>query len=128
VTIVWDLLQLVYMVNATLLLTHEIDSAYWREWELFRLPGGIGGFLILHLPIIFVAFWGLRLLFEHSAGGVIIALLLGLSGIFAFGIHMYFISKGRPEFKAGVSVAILTCTLLVFLFQTGLSIYCLIFI
>jgi len=40
-----------YLVNAILLINHEIDSAFWKEWELFKLPGGIGGFLILHFPI-----------------------------------------------------------------------------
>lgn len=24
-----------YLANATVLITHEIDSAYWHEWELF---------------------------------------------------------------------------------------------
>jgi len=40
-----------YLINAILLINHEIDSAFWKEWELFKLPGGIGGFLILHFPI-----------------------------------------------------------------------------
>ncbi|MHA1463081.1 MAG: DUF6713 family protein, partial [Candidatus Heimdallarchaeota archaeon] len=26
-----------YMVNAVLLILHEIDSAYWKEWELFKM-------------------------------------------------------------------------------------------
>jgi len=40
-----------YLINAILLINHEIDSAFWKEWELFKLLGGIGGFLILHFPI-----------------------------------------------------------------------------
>jgi len=28
-----------YMVNAVLLILHEIDSAYWKEWELFKMRG-----------------------------------------------------------------------------------------
>lgn len=35
-------------MNAALLVTHEIDAAYWKEWELFGLPGTEGGFLVLH--------------------------------------------------------------------------------
>ena len=27
-------------LNFALLVTHQIDSAYWKEWELFHLPGG----------------------------------------------------------------------------------------
>ena len=34
-----DLLVWLYLTNAVLLINHEIDSAYWKEWELFKLPG-----------------------------------------------------------------------------------------
>jgi len=36
-----DLLLWLYLANAVLLINHEIDSAYWKEWELFKLPGGM---------------------------------------------------------------------------------------
>ena len=36
----YKLLTLIYLINATLLIVHEIDSAYWEEWKLFGLPGG----------------------------------------------------------------------------------------
>jgi hypothetical protein len=29
-----------------------MDSAYWKEWNLFNLGGGIDLFLALHFPII----------------------------------------------------------------------------
>ncbi|MGD0589579.1 MAG: DUF6713 family protein [Bacteroidota bacterium] len=35
------------MLNLTLLIIHEIDSTFWKEWNLFRLPGGIQGVLAL---------------------------------------------------------------------------------
>ena len=47
-----DRLLWLYLTNAVLLINHEIDSAYWKEWELFRLPGGIAGFLLLHSPLL----------------------------------------------------------------------------
>jgi hypothetical protein len=31
-----DLLFWLYLVNSVLLINHEIDSAYWKEWDLFR--------------------------------------------------------------------------------------------
>jgi hypothetical protein len=43
-----DALFWFYFMNAILLIVHEIDSAYWKEWELFKLRGGITGFLIIH--------------------------------------------------------------------------------
>ncbi len=54
-----DLLLWLYLTNAVLLINHEIDSAYWKEWELFRLPGGIAGFLLLHFPLLFIVLYGL---------------------------------------------------------------------
>lgn len=48
---------LVYVVNATLLLLHEIESAYEKEWEILKLPGKITGFLLLHIPIIMILFY-----------------------------------------------------------------------
>ena len=49
----------IYLINAILLINHEIDSAFWREWELFKLPGGTSGFLALHFPILFLVLYGL---------------------------------------------------------------------
>ncbi len=37
------MLRSLYLANATLLVVHELDSVFWREWELFRLPGGEAG-------------------------------------------------------------------------------------
>jgi len=42
-----------YLLNGAILLTHEIDSAYWQEWQLF----GIGD-LRVHLQG-YVAYRGL---------------------------------------------------------------------
>ena len=29
-----------FLLNATVLITHQIDAAFWHEWELFHIPGG----------------------------------------------------------------------------------------
>jgi hypothetical protein len=54
------------LTNSVLLINHEIDSAYWKEWELFRLPGGIAGFLLIHFPLLFLILYGLILVPRHS--------------------------------------------------------------
>ena len=61
-----DLLLWLYLANSVLLINHEIDSAYWKEWELFNLPGGITGFLLLHFPLLLFILWGLILISRHS--------------------------------------------------------------
>lgn len=35
-----DLPQILFLLNSTVLFTHQIDAAYWHEWNLFHLPGG----------------------------------------------------------------------------------------
>ena len=36
----WDSLLWIYILNATLLINHEIDSSYWKEWNLISLLSG----------------------------------------------------------------------------------------
>jgi hypothetical protein len=63
------------------------------------------------------------LLAKHTLAGVFISLVLAAGGLFAFAIHMYFLKQGRPEFRAWISVCILTATLVVSLAQIGICIY-----
>jgi hypothetical protein len=119
----FDILLWLYMVNAVLLINHEIDSAYWKEWELFKLPGGITGFLIIHFPLVFLVLYGLILVFKQSVAGLIFSLVLSFAGIFAFFIHMFFIKKGRSEFKVPISIFILVTTLIVSIIQAVFTIW-----
>lgn len=119
----WEALFWIYLVNAVLLINHEIDSAYWQEWELFHLPGGISGFLLVHFPLLFVVLFGLVLVFQQSPAGLIFSLLLSLGGLFAFGIHTYYLRKGRDEFKSPMSQFILVATLVVSLLQAAVTVY-----
>ena len=119
----FELLFWLYLVNAVLLITHEIDSAYWKEWELFKLPGGSTGFVLLQLPLVFLILWGLVLVFQGSLAGLALSLILSLGGIFAFTIHTMFIKKGRNEFNVPVSLFLLMATLLVSLVQAACTIY-----
>ena len=118
----FEILFWLYLINSVILINHEIDSAYWKEWELFRLPGGIIGFLILHIPLLFLILYGLVLVFEQSFAGLIFSLLLCAGGIFAFSIHTLFMVRGRDEFKSPVSLFLLLATLFVSLAQTGVTI------
>jgi hypothetical protein len=112
----------IYLINAVLLINHEIDSAYWKEWKLFRLPGEITGFLTLHFPLLFLVLYGLVLTFEGVFAGLIFSLLLSLGGMFAFAAHTYFIRRGRPEFRTPASQFILVATLIVSVVQIAVTI------
>ena len=118
---IFEILSWLSMASAVLLITHKIDSAYWKEWKLFKLPGGSTGFMLLHLPLVFLILWGLVLVFQHS--GLVFSLILSLCLIFAFTIHTIFIKKGRDEFNVPVSQFLLIATLCVSLAQAACTIY-----
>ncbi len=105
---------------------HEIDSAYWKEWELFKLPVGIGGFLLLHFPLLFLILYGLVCVERQTLLGLVISLMISAGGIFAFCIHTAFIRKGRHEFDTPISRLILTLMLLLSIVQAALTSYLLV--
>jgi hypothetical protein len=110
----WDFLLWIYILNATLLINHEIDSSYWKEWNLISLLSGRSSnvnndqknmniFLLLHIPLIFLIMYGLKEIIQGSFIGLIISIVLCFSGFFAFFFHMHFIRKGRIEFNTLIS-------------------------
>jgi uncharacterized protein with PQ loop repeat len=118
-----DLLLWLYLANSVLLINHEMDSAYWKEWELFKLPGAISGFLLLHFPLLLFILYGLILVSKHSASGLVFSIILCFGGIFAFVIHTYFLRKGRSEFNKPISKCILVAILFVSIIQLGVTLY-----
>jgi hypothetical protein len=118
-----DFLFWLYLSNSVLLINHEIDSAYWKEWELFKLPGGITGFLLIHFPLLLFVLYGLILVSRQTFSGMIFSLILCFGGIFAFSIHTYFLKNGRKEFDKPISKLILVATLIVSIVQLIVTIY-----
>jgi len=125
-----------YLVNAVLLIVHEIDSAYWKEWNLFNtlLPGsapaasgasestgplGVNFFMLFHIPAMLVVLIGLVEVFKQTMLGWYLSLFLAACGLFAFCIHTWFIKRGHPEFRTPISQMILIATLLVSLVQAA---------
>ena len=111
-----------YLLNLALLLTHQIDSAYWREWELFHLPGGLQVNLVLNFLLTLMALGGFVLLLTGSQTGYWAALVLAAAGIGAFAIHTVFMLKGSRAFRLPVSIGVLTASLIVSLVQGTLAI------
>ena len=112
------------MTNAVILLVHEIDSAYWQEWKLLNPDdkNGINGFLILHIPMVFLILLGLVYVYEDKFVGMIISLILSAGGLFAYFFHFYHLRKGRLEFNTIISKGIIISTLIISVFQIILTI------
>jgi hypothetical protein len=116
-----DIVFWLYLVNAVTLIVHEIDSAYWKEWQMFRLPGGVNTFLLLHIPLLVLVLYGLVLVDRGTPAGYPLSLALGLAGVFAFSIHTHFSRQGRVGFRTPISQAILWSTLLLSLAQLAVT-------
>ena len=117
-----NLLLWLYLINAVFLITHEIDAARWREWELFHLPGGAAGFLLLHFPLLFLVLYGLIQVERWTFAGVVFSLVLGAAGISAFTIHTIFLRRVDQSFREPTSLVILWGALLVSLMQVGAAV------
>jgi hypothetical protein len=108
-----DTLLWLYGANAVILTVHEIDSAYWREWRLLRLPGGIALFLLLLA--------GLVLVERESDAGFAISLVVSAAGVAAFALHAALLARGHPEFRTAASVTVLAAILVASLAQGALT-------
>lgn len=101
-----EMITVIYIVNATLLVLHEIESAYEKEWELLNLPGGITGFLLLHVPLVCVLFYGAVEIGKGSGAGLIIGLISGIGGVVPFLVHKIIV-KRNDHFNTPVSNCII---------------------
>ncbi len=91
-----------YILNSTLLLLHEIESGYEKEWEILKLPGKITGFLLLHIPIILIIFYGLLEIDKLSTIGLILGMILGVGGICPFLVHKVLVRR-KGQFNLLIS-------------------------
>lgn len=105
-------LERLYLANATVLISHEIDSAYWHEWELFHLPGGIQLFLALHLILLPLVLYGYREVCCRGRYARAASLLLAGVGVFAALLHGGFMLYGDRAFSLPFSQLLLALTLL----------------
>jgi hypothetical protein len=115
-------LETLYLVNSVLLFIHEEDSAYWREWELFGLPGGIQFFLLMDMVLIAIGLIGFRYVVLKRREGLWFALVQAGCGLLAFILHGAFIIMGHPEFTLPMSEVVLVLTFLVSVAQAYVSI------
>jgi hypothetical protein len=84
---------MIYVIYATLLFLHEMESAYVKEWEIFKLPGTINGFVVLHIPILLVLFWGAIQIEQKTTTGAIIGVIAGIGGLLPFVVHKLLVKK-----------------------------------
>ena len=103
-------LQILFLLNATVLITHQIDAAYWHEWELFHIPGGNQLNLLLNLPIIALVLYAQGRVAMNTKASVFYYKLIACLGFLTVAIHGAFFIAGNEAFIQPVSIALLTAT------------------
>jgi hypothetical protein len=83
----------IYIIHVMLLILHEIESAYEKEWEILHLPGNISFFLLLHIPLILLMFLGVVTIQQNTIIGKVIGTIVGFGGFIPFLVHKVLIIK-----------------------------------
>lgn len=110
-------LHWLFLANATVLITHQIDAAFWHEWELFRLPGGNQVNLLLNLPIIGLVLYAHQRVVANVQTGMFFYKLLAVLGFLTCAIHAGFMFAGNESFVQPMSLALLAATLALSVWQ-----------
>jgi hypothetical protein len=110
-----------YILNATLLILHEIESGYEKEWEILKLPVKLTGFILLHIPLLFLCFYGLYFIIQYPQSSAIISILAGSVGLLPFLVHKI-IKNEKEHFNKTISNALIYGNLVtgIILIVTGL--------
>jgi hypothetical protein len=115
------MLNTVVILNLALVLTHQVDGAYWHEWEMFQLPGGIQ----LNNCINVVTFIVLLYLFvpvvQRKASGMTCSLVIAAISALVLPIHTGFAIAGYQQFHLPFSIFIIVGTFLLSILQVVLT-------
>jgi len=104
--------EILMVVQLTLLLLHQMDSTYFREWEILPLVKmGYTPFLVATAALAATQVAGIVLLIFRSPAGMAMAVAWGLVGLIVPAFHTYYYLRGTPGFRNFWSAAIIYATL-----------------
>ena len=110
-------MQRSYLITMCLLILHQIDAAYWQEWQLFQLPGGIQGFLLFNIAVLPVLLLGYEKVVCRHPKAILYAYFCASLGLLTFAIHVIFLALGKEQFTLPLSLAIIAGCLISALWQ-----------
>ncbi|MCZ8205296.1 DUF6713 family protein [Gemmatimonas sp.] len=105
-------LERLYLANAVVLIVHQMDAAYWQEWQLFHLPGGLALYLVLNIPLVLLVLAGYGAVVARRPSAVAYSWGLVAAGLFAVTFHAAYLLAGHAAFRAPASLALLADTAL----------------
>ncbi len=110
-----------YLITMSLLILHQIDAAYWKEWQMFYIPGGIQVFLLFNIFIIPIVLIGYKQLVTQSNTAHFYSYLCASLAILTFLIHCGFALLGTSQFHLPLSIAIIIFCLIFGIWQVVLT-------
>ena len=114
-------LDRVVILNLSLVMAHQADAAYWEEWEMFGIPGGIQVFTLFNLGAFALLLWCFVAVVKRKPFGLRASFIIAaLSGV-VLPIHAAFALAGFTQFHLPVSIAIIVGTFVVSLWQAILT-------
>jgi hypothetical protein len=114
-------LNRITVLNLALVLAHQVDAAYWREWEMFGLPGGIQLFNALNVVIFLVVLFCFVAVIQRRSSGFCCSLFIALLCASVLPIHTAFALSGFNQFHLPFSVFLIFATFAASIVQVALT-------
>lgn len=115
------MLNKIVVLNLSLLITHQVDAAYWHEWEMFLIPGGIQFFDIFNLVVFIILLACFISVIQRKNSGVVSSLIIAAVSGIVLPIHSGFALAGFNEFSLPVSIAAIVGTFIASVWQIVLT-------
>ncbi len=96
-----------YFITMNLLILHQVDAAFWREWEMMSVPGGIQGFLVINAFLIPLLLFGYKQVLAKTSKAFGFSYFCAGLGILAFILHLVFFLLGHEQFTLPLSALVL---------------------
>ena len=100
-----------YTATLLSLIVHQIDAAYWHEWDMFHVPGGIQGFLLFNALAVGLLLHCYRQVILGTPQARRYALLCGGIGVLTALLHAGFAAVGNQQFGLPLSIATIVACL-----------------
>lgn len=97
-------------LNLSLVMAHQTDAAYWREWEMFGLPGGIQFFTFFNWIAFMFLLWLFAELVSRKRTALRASFLIAALSMIILPIHAAFAIAGFTQFHVPVSIVIIVGT------------------
>ena len=116
------MLNRIVLLNLALAIGHQVDAAYWREWEMFGLPGGIQLFAAINVLLFAGLLACLPPILARTPAGFYCSLGIAACSGVILPIHAGFALAGFDQFHLPVSIVLIVATFLVSAAQAALTV------